>query len=561
MKLKINRIIYGVIFLSFLAINASIGRESIAGQGKNDSYDLPFRFSYQELVYIHPDRRVYLAGEHVRFKVYCLERSTSKPSRLSKVAYVEIYNQDQSTLLRSRIELINGMGTGEIYIPTSANSGNFVIRGYTRWMRNEGPESFFHALLMVINPFKSPGLNPVLSDQEISLDYFLEGGSLIDDVPARVVFQIKYPENSSYSFSGKLIADDSILVTEFCPVKQGLGCFEFTPDIRRRYKIEWLTDEETLSTRPLPRVNGKGLSLRLIDLGMKYEVSLFCNDSSLVRPAENLSLMTNQKGLIINQVTFNLKDPWFRFELDKKWFKEGVFSIQLINSKGETLKTRKVFKYSQSLERPSISMNKDNYENRDHVTMDIANLDSGYDSPRLELSVSVSASQDLFRGNYPSLAQYVLLDNALLLTDNIESYFDGSVSKVSDIINQLLIVHQKVETDKHDLEKKEKIKYLPEFRGALTTGKIYQRNHREPGSGIFGYLSIPGKLADFYVSKADNQGDILFETKNLYGNHEMIVQCNYLKDSLYAIELNDSFSKEFINFNIPDLNLKEELKE
>ena len=113
-----------------------------------------YQDNYQETLYIHADKRYYLTGEFVKFKVYCLEKFTSKPSQLSKVAYVEILDSESTPQLQARIELKDGVGSGEFYIPLSINSDNFILRGYTRWMRNYGPENYFHAMLQIINPFK-----------------------------------------------------------------------------------------------------------------------------------------------------------------------------------------------------------------------------------------------------------------------------------------------------------------------------------------------------------------------------------------------------------------------
>ncbi len=516
---------------------------------------------YQELVYIHTDRRIYLTGENVKFKVYCLERSTSKPSRLSKVAYVEIYNYDKSTILRVRIELNNGVGFGEIYLPTSVNSGNFVIRGYTRWMRNDGPESFFHALLTIINPFKNPGLKPVPLDQGMSLDFYPEGGSLIDQVPAKVVFYGKKPDGSEASFSGRLMADDSILICEFKPIKNGVGSFEFTPIAQRNYEVEVLSDDGMVARQSFPPVSVKGVSLRLIDMGTNYLVTIFCNDSSAVSPIENLYSNSYQKGILLSQKTFKMADQWFQYELDKRLFREGVFTIQLLTSKGRILKTMKGFQYTQSLEQSVVRMNKESYDNRDQVIMEIPLPEPNPVAVDPELSVSVSAYLDPFRGNYPSFAQSVILDNTLNLAPQLESYFNGSVGEVSEAINDLLIINHQEHTEGSYPEKGEDIKYIPEFRGPLATGKIYNKMNKEPGAGILGYLSLPGKSGRLYVSQAGSDGNIIFELRHLYGKHEMVVQCDYLKDSLFTIELDDPYSDEYLDFDIPDLDLNEGMRD
>ena len=557
-KIIIYLLFFNTYFLFSFLVN---GQESNPGEEITGQYKVSNHSRYQELVYIHTDRRIYLTGENVKFKVYCFERATSKPSRLSKVAYVEIYNYDKSTILRGRIELNHGVGFGEIYLPTSANSGNFVIRGYTRWMRNEGPGSFFHALLTIINPFKNPGLKAVPVDRGISLDFYPEGGSLIDQVPAKVVFFGKKPDGSEAGFSGKLMAEDSILICEFKPNKNGVGSFEFTPISQRNYEVEVLSDDGMVARQSFPPISVKGLSLRLIDMGPNYLVKIFCNDSSAVSPSENLYLNSYQKGMLISQKNFKMADQWFQYELDKKLLEEGVFSIQLLNSKGRILQTRKGFHYTRSLDKSAVRMNMDSYDNRDQVILELSLPESNPDTIDLGLSVSVSAYLDPFRGNYPSLAQYVILDNTLNLVPQVESYFNGSVVEVSDIINDLLIAKYQEQSEGSFPGIGEHIEYIPEFRGPLASGKIYNKINKDPGASIVGYLSIPGLSGRFYASKSGSDGDIIFELRNLYGQHEMIVQCDYLKDSLFNVELDDPYSDEYVDFDIPELDLNEGMRE
>jgi len=85
--------------------------------------------NYQEMVFIHTDKPYYLAGEIIRFKVYSLEKITSKSSQLSKVAYVELLDDANAPQIQAKIALQHGTGFGEMYIPTNIKSGNLVLRG------------------------------------------------------------------------------------------------------------------------------------------------------------------------------------------------------------------------------------------------------------------------------------------------------------------------------------------------------------------------------------------------------------------------------------------------
>lgn len=111
---------------------------------------------FRETVLIHHDKAVYLAGETFRFKVYCLEgpaEGKQRFSRLSTVAYVEIVDQEQNPVVQTIVSLVNGEGYGDFYVPLSINSGNYLLRSYTAWMRNFGPENFLQKEITILNPF------------------------------------------------------------------------------------------------------------------------------------------------------------------------------------------------------------------------------------------------------------------------------------------------------------------------------------------------------------------------------------------------------------------------
>ena len=61
--------------------------------------------SLQEKIYVHLDRDFYLTGEIMWFKVYCVDGSFHRPLNVSKVAYLEILNSDNRSLVNTKVEL------------------------------------------------------------------------------------------------------------------------------------------------------------------------------------------------------------------------------------------------------------------------------------------------------------------------------------------------------------------------------------------------------------------------------------------------------------------------
>lgn len=107
-----------------------------------------------ESIYIQANSSTFITGETLLYKVYCFENSRANLSQISKAAYVEIINSNGQRLVRNKIELINGIGSAEIFITTNFESGRYKLIGYTSWMQNNADNKYFETELIIINPFK-----------------------------------------------------------------------------------------------------------------------------------------------------------------------------------------------------------------------------------------------------------------------------------------------------------------------------------------------------------------------------------------------------------------------
>jgi hypothetical protein len=111
--------------------------------------------SYEQ-VYVHTDREDYIAGEDMWFNIYVSDRSTGKPSLISKIAYIELLNKNNLPVVQKRFRIDNGFGPGQIVLPDSLSSGPYLLRVYTNWMKNFLPWNCFMKNINVYNAF-SPG--------------------------------------------------------------------------------------------------------------------------------------------------------------------------------------------------------------------------------------------------------------------------------------------------------------------------------------------------------------------------------------------------------------------
>ena len=120
--------------------------------------DLP-----EEQLTVHLSRNCLFAGEVAWFKIYCTS-PLSPRIELSRMAYIELVNPGNASILRKKILLTGGEGTGEFVLPGDVPTGVYYIMAYTNLMKNAGEAKFFKSFLTVINPDEKldlPGSDPV----------------------------------------------------------------------------------------------------------------------------------------------------------------------------------------------------------------------------------------------------------------------------------------------------------------------------------------------------------------------------------------------------------------
>lgn len=513
-----------------------------------------YKNNYQEQIYIQTDKRAYITGERVYFKVFCLEKTTSKASKLSKVAYFEILSDDNKQLIKAKIELKNGSGHGQVFIPTNINSGNFVMRGYTRWMQNYGPESFFHNMITIINPFKKLGLNPLSKPDDITINFYPETGDPINGLQTKVIFDCRYANGHPAKVQGILFANDTTEVVRFSPDQNGYGNFEYTPDIFNKYQVALLHADSTVTTHKVPMTIGKGLALQVDESKKDFTIDIYCNDQLILESSDRIITILQQEDVMVLNKDLKLLNGKTSFTFDKTLLNDGVANLYLFSEGGDLLKTRSILKIEEKNEE-LISLTNSTYVTREGVKL---SLDNKFDD-FMDCSIAAGSFHDNFKGQYLSLTNYLLIDHALKgFIYGIETYFEGDIESISSSINDLLIAFPEEKTDW--LSAVEDKVFIPEYRGAIITGQVVHKVTKEPTYGIYAYISTPGKNVQFNATQSKHDGQLIFEMNKFYGSNDVIIQTDYTKDTMYTIHIDNPFSEKYLEYNLPEINVDESMQ-
>lgn len=106
----------------------------------------------EEKIILFSDRSLYGVSENLHYTARYMKSEHIPAATWSSVLYVELIRWDGTKLARSVAPIREGYASGSLRIPDHINSGNYYLRGYTRWMRNGTPYSYTYLPVKIINP-------------------------------------------------------------------------------------------------------------------------------------------------------------------------------------------------------------------------------------------------------------------------------------------------------------------------------------------------------------------------------------------------------------------------
>ncbi|MBN8577381.1 MAG: carboxypeptidase-like regulatory domain-containing protein [Cytophagales bacterium] len=104
-----------------------------------------------EKAYIHTDKPYYYPGETIWMKAYLNYSQPGLSDSLSKVLYVELINQTKEIIQQKAVKIDSGWAASDFKLPPDLPTGNYMLRGYTNWMRNFGEPCFSLKPIPVLN--------------------------------------------------------------------------------------------------------------------------------------------------------------------------------------------------------------------------------------------------------------------------------------------------------------------------------------------------------------------------------------------------------------------------
>lgn len=548
-----------IVRLSFLLFVIFVGMFTVpvcaqeAFDKTQEKFDTYRKQTLQEKLFVHVDRSFYQSGETMWFKIYVVDGTLHKPLDLSAVAYLEVMDNSNTPILQAKIQLKDGKGNGSLLLPSFINTGNYVIRAYTKWMKNFSPEFYYQQSITILNVMRKPVEENVVraTQTEYDVQFFPEGGHLVSGLTSKVGFRAADRNGNGIEFSGAVVNADNDTIVTFHPIRFGTGSFIFTPLASQSYRIIVKDTKNKSFTYPLPTIEAQGYVMMVKDSSdfLRINVSSKFPDGS----PETINLLAHTRNQIASTQSGQLVQGKVIFFIDKKALRDGITHITLFNNAGSPVCERLCFKRpAESLVIEATSTSK-RYSIRTKVEMELETRSSMTPVPA-NLSVAVFRMDSLQHQESVEIGSYLLLTSDLRGTVESPSwYFSNTGTGSDEALDNLMLTHGWSRFNWATVlnPAADKILYMPEHRSHVITAKIIDEATNVPAPQVQAFLSTPGTGIRLYTSRSNDHGEVMFEVKDLFDQNKIVLQTNLLQDSTSKIEMNDPFSTSFSSFRAP----------
>ena len=356
----------------------------------------------QEKVYLHMDNRSYFIGDTIWFKAYVMNAISLKPSSISGILYVELLNEYGIEMEHKKLRLEGGMCYGDFILKEEYRTGYYEIRAYTRDMLNFGNEKMpligttrhkapenvrskvypiekydqtlvadanhcqFSRVFPVYMKPEKPGLykqqmewyplhtqlaipeetEEELRDDSLRINFYPEGGSLVNGVPSRIAVEVtdqwgRIKSADGYITQGRF-SDEAIGHFSAQATHRGRGIFTLCPQEGKSYfaHVEYKGKHYRYL---LPDVEKSGYVMTFSPPleGGDASFSIAASDD---RPATLLGWTLQCRGALTMVDTFSIAPSTsHKVTIPQQKLTAGVNQLTLFDARGEVFAERLFF--------------------------------------------------------------------------------------------------------------------------------------------------------------------------------------------------------------------------
>ena len=470
----------------------------------------------QEQIFIHTDNTCYFLGDTLYYKAY-VRRSDGLPSRVSKVLYVELLNQDGYLVQRQLLELERGEAYGDFVLNDTLYGGYYELRAYTRWQLNWGEyehphteyaekwffskrmakeyyrdyEKLYSKVFPVYDKPKSPGdyehfmtLRPLRrlfkaenEPPKAVVKLYPEGGHLIAGVKNRIAFEANNDEGMHIEGTLAIVDASGNKVAETKTEQRGRGSVEFTPADKTKYTAQF-TWEYAMAKQDLPKVEADGCAIMVTQENGQVKVDLSLSGTAA---SESLGMTVMNQGQLLDFKELGTGQKHaVTFPADK--LQTGVCQVTVFNVEGRIYADRLFFVRKNDFQPQNITFS--GFNDTPTKPFDSITLKVKSDNPNGHISVAIrdAAHTEYIYDSGNILTEMLLSSQIRGFVEQPEYYFEKDDDEHQRALDLLLMIQGWRRYDWHTMTMPGAFAFnhRPELT-PLLTGEVnkYHTEHQE----------------------------------------------------------------------------------
>lgn len=565
-----------------------------------------------EKIYLQLSGTTFNTSETIWFKAVVTNVLLHTPTTKSVLLHVELIDPLENRIVdKCLLKIHNGVANGFFQLHSRYREGNYMVRAYTEWNRNFGPdfitsipiklyrvqelekkadpirdivftrdqttntfslsstvavkeldslhkgdavlyvqwEGALDSIPIKLNskkpivnvehsvPINVPLINYrlktnndvftktiVLDDEYGSLQFFPEGGSLVEGLQSVVGFKYLDYRGKGAKIEGTIEDGNKTKVAEFESNALGMGKVFLIPEAGKKYYGVLTNQEGNTYKYELPEAKDRGQVLSLVQNGIGKELRIWNSEKN----EDSLYIKFFHRGKNLFLLKAKFRDGMFSYGIQTKDLPHGVIGLTVFDKEFKPIAERHFFnEHHENYLELVAETDIDRYSIRDSVHVSISTKLNGLPIPA---SVSVMAvDSSYFYGTNlerTNIVSYFLLQSDIKGTIEKPSYYFQNGKNMAEL--DYLMLTQGWTNYKYK-EKKKSRPYLPEkgleIRGTITDT---QNTRKGVGSKKNQYelnLLLMGDPPEAHIQETDSTGNFKFKLSDSYGlGRKFVVQ-------------------------------------
>jgi TonB-dependent SusC/RagA subfamily outer membrane receptor len=259
------------------------------------------------------------------------------------------------------------------------------------------------------------------TSNDVNVQFFPESGSMVNGIRSRVGFKVVGADGLGKKATGVVVNSSTEKVAEFNSEYAGMGTFSLTPVEGQVYTAKVKFDDGSEKVFELPRAQSSGYILT-VNNENENNLVIKINTSANVATGEEVTVIGQSNGEVHYISKSRISGGPLFASVPKKQFPRGILQLTLFNSSYHPLAERLVFIRRQPSSNLTAFPDKEAYNTRSLVKMNLLTVDSTGKPLRGLFSIAVTNELSI---PFDDVNENTIESN-LLLSSEIKGHIETS---------------------------------------------------------------------------------------------------------------------------------------